>query len=95
MAQIVRHVLQSGRAHINGTAAEQAIQHTEHLLEIATEHNYNMLDGILNNQAPPPEQEKPLKRMRSGEPTPELPASYLLNRPDSEIVYCTDVISLE
>ncbi len=42
-----------------------------------------------------PEQEKPLKRMRSGEPTPELPASYLLNRPDSEIVYCTDVISLE
>ena len=23
--------------------------------EIATEHNYNMLDGVLNNQAPPPE----------------------------------------
>ena len=42
-----------------------------------------------------PEQEKPLKRMRLGEPTPELPASYLLNKPDSEIVYCTDVISLE
>lgn len=21
--------------------------------EIATEHNYNMLDGVLNNQAPP------------------------------------------
>ena len=38
MAQIVRHVLQSGRTHIDGTAAEQAIQHTEHLLEIATEH---------------------------------------------------------
>lgn len=28
--------------------------------EIATEHNYNMLDGVLNNQAPPPE-EKELK----------------------------------
>lgn len=28
--------------------------------EIATEHNYNMLDGVLNNQAPSPEQEKPL-----------------------------------
>ena len=24
--------------------------------EIATEHNYNMLDGVLNNQAPPPPQ---------------------------------------
>ena len=24
--------------------------------EIATEHNYNMLDGVLNNQAPPPEE---------------------------------------
>ena len=23
--------------------------------EIATEHNYNMLDGVLNNQAPHPE----------------------------------------
>ena len=28
--------------------------------EIATEHNYNMLDVLLNNQAPPPEMEKPL-----------------------------------
>lgn len=32
--------------------------------EIATEHNYNMLDGILNNQAPPPEQEKPLDKVK-------------------------------
>ena len=24
--------------------------------EIATEHNYNMLDGVLNNQAQPPEE---------------------------------------
>ena len=26
--------------------------------EIATEHNYNMLDGVLNNQAPPPEEKE-------------------------------------
>lgn len=38
--------------------------------EIATEHNYNMLDGVLNNQAPPPEEKeldkvmKPLIRYR-------------------------------
>lgn len=32
--------------------------------EIATEHNYNMLDGVLNNQAPPPEQEKPLDKVK-------------------------------
>ena len=31
--------------------------------EIATEHNYNMLDGVLNNQAPPPE-EKELDKVR-------------------------------
>ena len=31
--------------------------------EIATEHNYNMLDGVLNNQDPPPEQEKPLDKV--------------------------------
>ena len=31
--------------------------------EIATEHNYNMLDGILNNQAPPPE-EKELDKVK-------------------------------
>ena len=42
-----------------------------------------------------PEQEEPLKKMYTGTPTPELPASYLLNRPDSEIIYCADVISLE
>ena len=30
--------------------------------EIAAEHNYNMIDGVLNNQLPalPPEQEKEL-----------------------------------
>lgn len=32
--------------------------------EIATEHNYNMLDGVLNNQDPPPEQEKPLDKVK-------------------------------
>ena len=31
--------------------------------EIATEHNYNMLDGVLNNQAPPPE-EKELDKVK-------------------------------
>lgn len=30
--------------------------------EIATEHNYNMLDGVLNNQDPPPEQ--PLDKVK-------------------------------
>ena len=32
--------------------------------EIATEHNYNMLDGVLNTPAPPPEQEKPLDTVK-------------------------------
>ena len=31
--------------------------------DIATEHNYNMLDGVLNNQAPPPE-EKELDKVK-------------------------------
>lgn len=38
--------------------------------EIATEHNYNMLDGVLNNQAPPPE-EKELDKVK--EPPPQAP----------------------
>ena len=42
-----------------------------------------------------PEQEEPLKKILHGKPTPELPASYLLRKPDSEIVYCADVISLD
>ncbi len=42
-----------------------------------------------------PEQEKPLRQILKGEPTPELPASYLLSKPDSEIIYCADAISLE
>ena len=32
--------------------------------EIATEHNYNMLDGVLNNQAPPPERDKALDKVK-------------------------------
>ena len=32
--------------------------------EIAMEHNYNMLDGVLNNQAPPPEEEKRLDKVK-------------------------------
>ena len=42
-----------------------------------------------------PEQEAPLKTILHGRPTPELPASYLLEKADSEIVYCTDVILLD
>lgn len=42
-----------------------------------------------------PEQEAPLKKILHGTPTPELPASYLLRKPDSEIVYCADIISLD
>lgn len=42
-----------------------------------------------------PEQEAPLKTILHGRPTPELPASYLLEKADSEIVYCTDVIQLD
>ena len=36
--------------------------------EIATEHNYTMLDGVLNNQGPPPE-EKELDKVK--EPPPK------------------------
>ena len=32
--------------------------------EIATEHNSNMLDGVLNNQDPPPDQDKPLDKVK-------------------------------
>lgn len=41
-----------------------------------------------------PEQQQPLRRMRHGRPTPELPASYLLDHPKSTIVYTGDSISL-
>ena len=41
-----------------------------------------------------PEQEKPLSVMNHGRPTPELPASYLLDHPDSEIIYTADQITL-
>lgn len=42
-----------------------------------------------------PEQQQPLRRMRHGRPTPELPASYLLDHPKSTIVYTADSISLK
>ena len=34
--------------------------------EIAAEHNYNMIDGVLNNQLPalPPEREKKLDKVK-------------------------------
>lgn len=41
-----------------------------------------------------PEQAKPLSAMKHGRPTPELPASYLLTHPDSEVVYTADRITL-
>ena len=41
------------------------------------------------------EQQKPLSRMIRGRPTPELPASYLLDHPKSTIVYTGDRISLD
>ncbi len=40
------------------------------------------------------EQTAPLQKIRGGEVTPELPASYLLQHPDAEIVYTADTITL-
>lgn len=40
------------------------------------------------------EQSKPLERIRTGRPTPELPASYLLGHPNATIVYAGDQVSL-
>lgn len=42
-----------------------------------------------------PEQAAPLKEIRTGRVTPELPASYLLQHADAEIVYTADTITLE
>jgi glucosamine-6-phosphate deaminase len=42
-----------------------------------------------------PEQQAPLRRIRQGRPTPELPASYLLDHPQAAILYTGDVICLE
>lgn len=41
------------------------------------------------------EQTAPLKQIRTGKVTPELPASYLLQHADSEIVYTVDTINLD
>lgn len=41
------------------------------------------------------EQTAPLKKIRSGEVTPELPASYLLQHTDAQIVYTADTITLK
>ncbi|MDD3155559.1 MAG: 6-phosphogluconolactonase [Victivallaceae bacterium] len=41
-----------------------------------------------------PEQEKPLREIRGGRVTSELPASYLLDAPDSEIVWTCNTIGL-
>ena len=42
-----------------------------------------------------PEQAKPLSAMKHGRPTPELPASYLLEHKDSEIIYTAEQITLK
>lgn len=42
-----------------------------------------------------PEQTAPLQKICSGEVSPELPASYLLQHADAEIVYTADTITLE
>ena len=36
--------------------------------EIAAEHNYNMIDGIINNLPVPPRSEKPLDKVREHPP---------------------------
>ena len=41
------------------------------------------------------EQQKPLLQMRSGQRTPELPASYLLAHPCAAVVYTSDKIKLD
>jgi glucosamine-6-phosphate deaminase len=40
------------------------------------------------------EQTEPLTRMRHGRPTPELPASYLLDHPRATVIYAGDKVSL-
>ena len=42
-----------------------------------------------------PEQEKPLAAMKNGRPTPELPASYMLDHKDAEVIYTGDQITLK
>jgi len=42
-----------------------------------------------------PEQQEPLGRMKRGRPTPEIPASYLLDHPRSTIIYTGDTICLD
>jgi glucosamine-6-phosphate deaminase len=41
------------------------------------------------------EQTEPLTRMRRGRPTPELPASYLLDHPRAAVIYAGDKVKLE
>jgi glucosamine-6-phosphate deaminase len=41
-----------------------------------------------------PEQEAPLKKLIANPPTPTLPASYIKECADTEIVYTADVITL-
>lgn len=42
-----------------------------------------------------PEQREPLRRIRRGRITPEVPASYLIDHPHATILYTADTINLE
>ena len=53
-------------AHRSELVGESVLRHGMKSAEIAAEHNYNMIDGVLNNQLPalPPEQEKELDKVK-------------------------------
>ncbi len=42
-----------------------------------------------------PQQRQPLRRLRQGRVTPELPGSYLINHPNTTIIYADDQVELE
>lgn len=42
-----------------------------------------------------PQQRQPLRKLRQGRVTPELPGSYLINHPNTTIIYADDQVGLE
>lgn len=42
-----------------------------------------------------PQQRQPLRKLRQGRVTPELPGSYLINHPNTTIIYADDPVRLE
>ena len=42
-----------------------------------------------------PQQRQPLRRLRQGRVTPELPGSYLINHPNATIIYADDQVGME